>query len=1067
MICVCDICGECVKCTNPNSIPFCTECITLFPFNHIKHDDDFKMNLYSYFHLNNDALTERLKHMKINPLEFNDIDVFSDDNLLFCNNNDDDFPKLNKCKYIFGDEFQNNLQQGNSLSLLHINARSLSKNFDDFHSLLTSMNHNFTAIGVSETWFKSTSNIDMFNIDGYNLIQVNRANKKGGGVGIYVNNKYDYVIRSDLSNNTPEYESLYVELTSKNKKSVVLGCIYRAPNTDLDKFFEKLNNTLEIITKSDKELYLMGDFNINLLNTNSHDKSNEFVDLMFSHNLYPLITKPTRISSTTATLIDNIFCNSIDRTINSGVIIADISDHFPIFCSKKCTNYLCKKDVSFCNRLINAENINKFKKKLLEVDWNQIYDIDYVNHCYDKFLSIFSSLYNECFPLKKNKIKSNVKLKKPWMTNGLLKSINKKHRLYRNFLINPNQTKKNKFTKYKNKLTNLLRVAKADYYSSAFAKLKGDTKGIWKEINNVLGNKKYSKLPSTFYNKNLKLHSMKDIVEEFNNYFLSVGKNLSDKIPDVNRSHDSYLPKSRVNESLFLKPTSPNEIVEIALNIKISKSTGHDDISSRVVKNSIHCFVEPLCYIFNRSIYSGIVPEELKLAKIVPIHKKGDTHDMLNYRPIAILPVFTKLLEKIMYNRLYNFLQNKNILIDNQFGFRKKYSTALAIFSLTDSILKEMEKGNYSIGLFMDLSKAFDTIDHRILLKKLEYYGIRGVALQWFRSYLHQRKQYVMINGVKSSIQCSDCGVPQGSVLGPLLFLIYINDIVNSSDLFRFSLFADDTVATLSGKNLQTLVSSVNREISNISLWFKVNKLSLNLSKTNYIIFRTRKRRVSTNLPEISIDDVIIRKVENVKFLGVTINEHLDWSTHISIISKSVARSVGILSKLKFILPSHILKLIYNSLILPHLSYCNHIWGNSYKSHLKQLLVLQKKSVRIITKSPFHSASAPLFKSLQILPIYDLVTFNTLIFMFSVNLKLLPEKYCNMFVLNSSFHSYSTRQRHYFHLPKVRLTLSINSLSYVGVKYWNQLDQSIRSCSTLSRFKILCRKYLLNNVANS
>ena len=324
-----------------------------------------------------------------------------------------------------------------------------------------------------------------------------------------------------------------------------------------------------------------------------------------------------------------------------------------------------------------------------------------------------------------------------------------------------------------------------------------------------------------------------------------------------------------------------------------------------------------------------------------------------------------------------------------------------------------------------------------------------------------------MINGVKSSIQCSDCGVPQGSVLGPLLFLIYINDIVNSSDLFRFSLFADDTVATLSGKNLQALVSSVNREISNISLWFKVNKLSLNLSKTNYIIFRTRKRRVSTNLPEISIDDVIIRKVENVKFLGVTINEHLDWSTHISIISKSVARSVGILSKLKFILPSHILKLIYNSLILPHLSYCNHIWGNSYKSHLKQLLVLQKKSVRIITKSPFHSASAPLFKSLQILPIYDLVTYNTLIFMFSVNLKLLPEKYCNMFVLNSSFHSYSTRQRHYFHLPKVRLTLSINSLSYVGVKYWNQLDQSIRSCSTLSRFKILCRKYLLNNVANS
>ena len=346
-----------------------------------------------------------------------------------------------------------------------------------------------------------------------------------------------------------------------------------------------------------------------------------------------------------------------------------------------------------------------------------------------------------------------------------------------------------------------------------------------------------------------------------------------------------------------------------------------------------------------------------------------------------------------------------------------------------------MERGNFCIGLFMDLSKAFDTIDHHILLNKLEFYGVRGIALQWFYSYLHQRKQYVMVNGVKSSIQCSNCGVPQGSVLGPLLFLIYINDIVNSSDLLKFSLFTDDTVATLSGKNLQTLVSSVNREISNISLWFKVNKLSLNISKTNYIIFRTRRRRVPTNLPEIFIDDVIIHKVENVKFLGVTINEYLDWSTHISIISKSVARSVGILSKLKFTLPSNILKLIYNSLILPHLSYCNHIWGNTFKSHLKKLHLLQKKSVRIITKSNFYSASTPLFKSLSILPIYDLVTLNTLIFMFSVNSKLLPEKYCNMFVQNSNFHSYSTRQKHFFHLPKVRLTSSMNSLSYVGKSF--------------------------------
>ena len=208
---------------------------------------------------------------------------------------------------------------------------------------------------------------------------------------------------------------------------------------------------------------------------------------------------------------------------------------------------------------------------------------------------------------------------------------------------------------------------------------------------------------------------------------------------------------------------------------------------------------------------SGIVPEKLKLAKIIPLHKKGDTHDMSNYRPISILPIFAKILEKIIYNRLYDFLQNKDILNDEQFGFRKQYSTSLAMFNLTESVLKEMEKGNFCIGLFMDLSKAFDTIDHHILLNKLEYYGVRGIALQWFISYLHNRKQYVMVNGVKSSIQCNSYGVPQGSVLGPLLFLIYINDIVNSSNLFKFSLFDDDTAANLSNTKLQTLVSLINR----------------------------------------------------------------------------------------------------------------------------------------------------------------------------------------------------------------------------------------------------------------
>ena len=363
----------------------------------------------------------------------------------------------------------------------------------------------------------------------------------------------------------------------------------------------------------------------------------------------------------------------------------------------------------------------------------------------------------------------------------------------------------------------------------------------------------------------------------------------------------------------------------------------------------------------------------------------------------------------------------------------------------------------------MDLSKAFDTIDHHILIQKLNYYGIRGNALSWFINYLTDRKQYVVVNGVKSTTQCNTCGVPQGSVLGPLLFLIYINDIAYSSNIVNFSLFADDTCATLSDKNMNTLISSFNKEIEKISNWFKSNKLSLNLTKTNYVIFRTRNRRVPTTTQEIQIDGLIISRLQNVKFLGIMINEFLNWNIHITDICKRLAKNIGLLFKLKYLLPKNVLFMIYNSLVLPYLNYCNNIWGNTYKSHLSKMYILQKKAVRIITKSHVQSPSAPLFKELQILSIYDLITLNTLIFMYSINANILPDKFSNMFVSNSNIHNYFTRQRHHYHQPNLRSTSGLNSLIYNGVKKWNNLPYCIKSSSTLTRFRKLCKNLLLKS----
>ena len=324
------------------------------------------------------------------------------------------------------------------------------------------------------------------------------------------------------------------------------------------------------------------------------------------------------------------------------------------------------------------------------------------------------------------------------------------------------------------------------------------------------------------------------------------------------------------------------------------------------------------------------------------------------------------------------------------------------------------------------------------------------------------RKQCVVVDGVKSNFQEMTCGVPQGSVLGPLLFLIYVNDIINSSDILRFSLFADDTVVVLSHKNAHTLISLVNLELRKLISWFQSNKLLLNKDKTKYILFHLRNMRVPPNLDPISIGDSVLQCVQSLSFLGVTIDENLNWKAHIKSVSLKISRSVGVLSKIKNIVPDNVLVMIYNSLILSHLSYCNLAWGNSYSGHLNAIKVLQKRAVRIITHSNYSSPSIPLFIKMKILPIQELITLNTLVFMYNFHSGKLPCIFKSMFVSNSSIHSHNTRQQSLLHKNSVRTTHALYSLQNVGITKWNNLSNNVKSSGTLSKFKVSCKRELFN-----
>ena len=361
---------------------------------------------------------------------------------------------------------------------------------------------------------------------------------------------------------------------------------------------------------------------------------------------------------------------------------------------------------------------------------------------------------------------------------------------------------------------------------------KNNLKRSWLILKEIL-NKRRNALPcSRFKMNNKTITSNKSVITNgFNSFFVNVGTNLAKTIPSDPRSPEIYMTRNPC--SMVLLPTENNEVISIIKNLK-NNSPGWDAVAAKVVKASYSSFIEPLTHILNLSIRNGVVPIEMKLAKVTPLFKTDDPMIFSNYRPVSVLPAFSKILERLMYNRLLSFINKFSLLHPYQFGFRNNHSPELALLYLVDKISNALDNGECVLGLFLDFSKAFDTVNHDILLTKLEYLGIRGIPLEWFKSYLADRRQYVIYNGIKSSCKTITCGVPQGSILGPLLFLLYINDLANVSDVIFSLFFADDSNMFLSGKNPDDLIKLMNTVITKVIEWLRINKLSLNLKKNTF-----------------------------------------------------------------------------------------------------------------------------------------------------------------------------------------------------------------------------------------
>ena len=709
-------------------------------------------------------------------------------------------------------------------------------------------------------------------------------------------------------------------------------------------------------------------------------------------------------------------------------------------------------------RIESENNIASLNSDLAQAEWQDVFSENNINHAYDKFLHKLLFYYDKNIPLVKTKTKERVK--NPWITKGILRSIHIRNRLFKLTKTNPSVININKYKRYRNKLTSVIRLARKTYYSNELNKNKNNTNSVWKLINTLIGKNSKTDNTDTFCHNDIQFTNPTEVCNTFNDYFTNIGPNLAEQI-NTNNGHFTQYLSTPSEKSLFFNPTNVHEILDIVKSLNSSRSSGFDGISVCLLKKIIHNIVDPLSHIFNLSLSTGICPNSLKIAKIIPIFKKDDPSQISNYRPISLLPGISKVLEKIIYKRLYMFLINNKILIPNQYGFRKNHSTDYALINLCDKIVNALSNKEHMIGIFLDLSKAFDTINHQILLYKLKTYGIRGIAYSWFENYLSNRSQYVAFKSHESMRLDIKCGVPQGSILGPLLFLIYINDIIHSSPLLTYILFADDTNLFYSHKNLNTLTTTLNCEVDKVSKWFKCNKLSLNINKTCCIYFSHNRSHNAPIHDPILIDGSPLSFKDSTKFLGVTIDSHLSWDNHIHNICNSVSRATGILYKLRYLLDDKTLFMLYNALILPHLNYCNIVWGNSATTKLNSILLLQKRAIRVCTRSGYLAETEPLFRCLKTLKIFDINLYQTAFFMHKYNLKLLPSAFQNLFHRNTDVHTYPTRHSRDFHLNNPKILLAHKSIRHNGPDIWNALHTVIKECKSLLSFKVLMKNNLL------
>ena len=945
------------------------------------------------------------------------------------------------CEYASWNKFAK-VYMNDELSFLNVNMFSLASKFDDFHALLSKLKHRITFIVITETWLKA-SNDFLLELEGYKSCNVYREESEtGGGIKLFY--------REDVTvNQVEEYcgihescETLLIDAKIPNCGRIKVCALYRPPRRSLSSFFSFFD---EMLTKCARHrCVFLGDFNLdmNLAEVNSYVR--HYVELYTAYGFINVINKNTYVSpilERDKSCLDHLLHNLVQVKTRNFVLKPNLSDHY-------CTASLFDLRVSLKKVSVRFRDYSDANVQLYETMMNHEFESllsipEDVNEHAEYLVVFLKKLLNKYFPIK-TKIYTDKRLKAPWITSEISKCIRKKfkwYRMYRKSLIT-----RESYKKCCKDLRYILNLAKRKYYEKKFQSLGSNMRKNWKVLNKLMS-KATSSTPDEFLIDGQAANDPQKIAETFCDYFINKPEGIH---RDIGTSNGDYLEiTERTSQSMVFFPITQSEVVRSIRALK--KQGGLNDISRKFLKLSEREITPHLVTLFNKCVREGIYPNVLKLAKITPVYKKKERNLISNYRPVAVLTNLCKVFESIIFDRLSSFFQKKEILSQNQYGFRKHRSTELAVFTLLDRLLPALDDKLYSICVFLDFTACFDTISRSLLFKKLERYGVRDLVLSLIKSYFEGRKQYVNFKNFNSNAKLQKLGVIQGSKCGPLFYDIYANDISKLCGEKEYLMFADDTVLVYTGTNLNDLILQVNSRLDTIADWCKFNKLSLNSEKCKYMVVSNLDIPMK---PIILINNTPIEEVSHFKYLGLQLDSSLKYNVHVNYLCGRLSQLCGMTYRLSSILNLESAKQVYFACVYSIVRYCICIWGGTlqFGHSTDRLCKIYKKCVENLF-SKFVPPNCCVFKTVRILKLADIYKYNIGVYMFKIiKLQSCPTLQSNLRLEYPQYH-YNTRHREEISTPFPRLNVSIMNYKYQCSKIWNSLPMSIRSASSLSDFK--------------